>query len=456
MNEPQVSVVVPTRNRVSSVRRLLRALAVDTTAPAFEVVVVDDGSTDGTVEALRQLQLPYSLTIVERHDGGPASARNAGARVATGRVLLFLDDDVEPCPGTLAAHAQFHRDSGTLIGIGDLPVIFDGPSFFQSIVRGWWAMMLIDIRKPGHRVTFKNLLTGHVSIRRSQFDALGGFDPALRCHEDWEFGYRGLLAGLDARLVPGAVARHHETTDLRRVLQRKFDEGVADIQLTRRYPELARALLFAWPLESKKARGLKRLIFVAPSVADSVARRLERLLPVYERVKLRFRWRQTLELLLAYHYWRGIRSVLPNRHDVSALINACPEPAADPMVIDLAGGVDAAATRIDQRRPSSMVLMLGDELVGNVPALAGAERLRGEHLRPLLARPLRAGYLRALARRGAIPEVLRPLDPLSDQGRTTTRASAPLVRDQELGTAQVAAGTDMQHRAAVPPIHDVA
>jgi glycosyltransferase involved in cell wall biosynthesis len=456
VNSPQISVVVPTRNRLRSVQRLLHALAVDATAPAFDVVVVDDGSTDGTVAALRQLRVPYPLTIVEQHDGGPASARNAGARVATGQVLLFLDDDVEPCPGTLAAHAQFHRDSGELIGIGDLPVIFDGPSFFQSTVRGWWAMMLLDIRKPGHRFTFKNLLTGHVSIRRSQFDTLNGFDSELRCHEDWEFGYRGLLAGLEVRLVPAAVARHHETTNLQRVLQRKFDEGVADIQLTRRHPELARALPFAWPLESRKARVLKRLVFVAPSVADFAARRLERLLPMYERVKLRFRWRQTLELLLGYHYWRGIRSVLPDRRDVSALINGCPEPAADPLVLDLSGGVDAAATRLDQRRPSSMVLMFGDEFVGKVPASVGAERLRGEHLRRLLARQLRAAYLRALARHGAIPELLRSLVPLSNPGRTVTHASAPLVRDQELTTTQVAAGTDMQHRAAVPPIHDVA
>jgi len=203
---------VPTRNRRESLQRLLHALATDATAPAFEVVVVDDGSTDGTAETLSQLRLPYPLTIVEQADGGPACARNAGAQVARGQVLLFLDDDVEPLPGTVAAHARFHADDDRRIGIGDLPPVLAQASFFDNIVRGWWETMLIEIRRPGHRFKLQNLLTGHVSIHRLRFTALGGFDPELRCHEDWEFGYRALAADLEMRLVPGAVARHHETT----------------------------------------------------------------------------------------------------------------------------------------------------------------------------------------------------------------------------------------------------
>ena len=456
MNGPLISVVVPTRDRNDAVQRLLRALAADTSAPPLEVIVVDDGSSDGTGDALRQLSPRYPFTLIEQHGHGPARARNAGAAVARGQVLLFLDDDVEPLPGTLAAHAAFHRGHELRIGIGDLPVVVDETSYFGRILRGWWEMMLVEMRKPGHRFAFTNLLTGHVSIRRARFDALRGFDPELRCHEDWEFGYRALEAGLQLGFVPGAVARHHETSDLAKAFGRKFDEGVADIRLTERHPELACAFPFSWPIASRKARALRRLIFVAPHVATRIAQYFERLLRVYEVTNLRFRWRRTLELLLVYHYWRGVRSVVPDRRDVSALIQL-PEPSpANPFTVDLASGLDTAARHIDSARPSSMVLVLGDELIGVVREWPGLEPLRGEHLRPLLARGFRQPYLRALARRGAVPAALMVAAPaLSEAGGNVTHTGTPFVRDVEL-PAQSGVSRDLQHRTAVPPVHDVA
>lgn len=456
MSDPVISVVVPTRDRKDAVQRLLSALAADTAAPAFEVIVVDDGSSDETVATLRQLCLPYPLSVVQQQGDGPAGARNAGARAARGKVLLFLDDDVQPLPGTLAAHADFHRDDEWLIGVGDLPPVVDGSSFFSIILRGWWEMMLRDIRQPGHRFGLQNLLTGHVSIRRARFDALEGFDPALRCHEDWELGYRALRAGLQMRFVPGAVARHHDATNLTNALRRKFDEGVADIELTRRHPELAHVFPYSRPLASKKARVLKRLTFVAPRFAGLAARGLERMLPLFEGVKLRFRWRQTLELLLVYHYWRGVSSIVPDRRDVSALVAANRDAPDDPFIVDLADGLDAAARRVDAKRPSSLVLMLGEDLIGTVREWPGLEPLRGAHLPALLARGLRRPYLRALARRGVIPARLAAALPaLSEVSRHATHASAPLVRDEQLST-HVAARLDVEQRAAVPPVHDVA
>jgi glycosyltransferase involved in cell wall biosynthesis len=455
VTSPLVSVVIPTRNRKAPVQRLLRALADDVSAPPFEVIVVDDGSADGTAGTLRQLVLPYPLTIIEEQRNGPASARNVGARAARADVLLFLDDDVEPLPGTVAAHAECHRADASVIGIGDLPPVVHDASFFGIILRGWWEMMLFDMRKPGHRFGMQNLLTGHVSIRRARFDGLGGFDPRLRCHEDWEFGYRALVAGLRLQFVPGAIARHHETTDLARAFERKFEEGRADIQLTQRHPELAVAFPFAWPVASRTARLLKRLTFVAPRAAAWSARQLEQLLPAYERVKLRFRWRQTLELLLVHHYWRGVSSVLPDRHAVSALIAAAAKPAA-PVVVDLATGLEEAARRVDSLRPAAITLKFGDDVIGIVPASPALEPLRGVHLRPLLAGWFKPTYLRALIRRGLVPAELRPAaQPLPEPTRDVPRAGPPLVRDEEL-SAQPAPGLDVQHRPAVPPVHDVA
>src|SRR5258707_10281865 len=92
-----LSVVIPTYNRCASLRRLLDALARQTlSADRFEVIVVDDGSSDGTRELLRTLKTPYALVSIEQPNQGPGAARNRGVRAASGDLILFLDDDVVP------------------------------------------------------------------------------------------------------------------------------------------------------------------------------------------------------------------------------------------------------------------------------------------------------------------------------------------------------------------------
>jgi hypothetical protein len=180
------------------------------------------------------------------------------------------------------------------------------------------------------------------------------------------------------------------------------------------------------------------------------------MLPLYESVKLRFRWRRTLELLLCHHYWRGVSSILPDRRDVSALINGDRQPPPRPLAIDLTDGLEAAARRLDDVRPASIVLTLGDEVIGTVWPWPGLERLRGAHLRPLLARPFRTQYLQALARRAALPAPLITLiDGLPDRRRHVPDTGTPLVRDVEL-PAHPAASPNMQPSASIPPVHDVA
>jgi glycosyltransferase involved in cell wall biosynthesis len=107
-----VSIVIPTHNRRDSVERALRALTRQTyPLAASEVIVVADGCTDGTPEISRA-GWPFPLRIMEEASRGPAAARNRGAAVATGELLIFLDDDIEVSPGFVAAHVRAHADGG--------------------------------------------------------------------------------------------------------------------------------------------------------------------------------------------------------------------------------------------------------------------------------------------------------------------------------------------------------
>src|SRR5207253_5026154 len=113
------SVVIPTYRRRERVLRHVAALSQQTWED-FEVVVVDDGSGDGTAEALRALETPFPLTVVAQQNQGAAQARNAGAAAAGGELLLFLDDDMEADPGLLAEHERSHRAGADLV-VGDMP-----------------------------------------------------------------------------------------------------------------------------------------------------------------------------------------------------------------------------------------------------------------------------------------------------------------------------------------------
>ncbi|CAN0364432.1 unnamed protein product, partial [Phaeothamnion confervicola] len=108
-----VTVGLCSRNRKGVLREVLLSLTDQTLgADRFEVVLVDDGSTDGTGEMIEELrsQLPYSLTYLRQPHSGLATARNTGIRASRGEVILYIDDDVLADPRLLEEHVKNHRE----------------------------------------------------------------------------------------------------------------------------------------------------------------------------------------------------------------------------------------------------------------------------------------------------------------------------------------------------------
>ena len=140
------SVVIPTRNRLELLRDALRGLAAQTLpASEFEVVVVDNGSTDGTFESLsaESEDYPYALNVIKNPDceRGPAPARNLGVREAKGQIIAFLDSDCRPDVDWLSAAADVFTQYAAL-------------SMAKKPRCNWWASAA-SLKATGRRAMSK-------------------------------------------------------------------------------------------------------------------------------------------------------------------------------------------------------------------------------------------------------------------------------------------------------------
>ena len=386
MSARPVSIVIPTHDRRDAVVRAVRALGNQRYPPeAIDVVVVADGCSDGTAAALESGEWPFRLQVVSQASSGPAAARNRGAAAAQSSLIIFLDDDIEVSPGFVAAHVARHEAPDT-VAIGYLPVDLQGRrDFFAVMLRAWWEAMFERMREPGHRYVYSDLLSGNFSLPRALFDRVGRFDESLRCHEDYELGYRLIESGAQFQFASEAVGTHHEHTTLPRALARKRDEGRADVALASRYPELLALLPLAPQRHPATRRGrlLRHLAASRPAVGDRLASRYSSMLDALERLRLRTRWRRLLDDLLSYWYWRGVTEAGGGN-----LVSRARSPIADPprttCDIDLRAGVDAAGRELDAARADAIRLVWGPHAVVEIARQPGAERVQGRHLRMVL------------------------------------------------------------------------
>jgi glycosyltransferase involved in cell wall biosynthesis len=422
---PTISVIIPTHNRSASLRRTLDALSAQTyPVQQVEVLVTADGCVDGTMEMLHRYTAPFGMRIIEQQAQGPAAARNQGAAHATGRLLLFLDDDVKPVPSLIEAHVSAHQRCPGQVVIGYYPPVLKSQAgFFCIQLRVWWEAMFDAMRQPGHRYSYRDLLSGNFSLAAELFARTGGFDPALRCHEDYELGMRLIKAGASFTFAADALGCHYAITDLDHSLRRKYQEGQADVLLGSRHPELRRMLplaRFRVP-HSPLSRLLYALAFAWPGGGDLLAVRLQHWLDLLERARLRSCWRRLLDDLLGYWYWRGVAVELGSRRALAGFIEGGLPPVdegGDEIEIDLRQGLEAAERQLDEARPSGVHIRYGRQSVGRIPPQPGVEGLRGVHLRPILATNLAMPLLQALALEGSTAAA-------SDAGHVLVAGPAP-------------------------------
>ena len=213
----QVSVIVPTYNRWHILKETLNSLS-NQTQPRedYEVVVVDDGSTDGTGEMLTRVRFDLPLkTVRHGRNRGRAAARNSGIRSASGEFIMFLDDDMTSAPGLIAAHLRAHEQSKNCAVIGNIRF---GLGIKRDALTRYLSVRGVHRLRPGEKVPLKCFVTGNSSVRKKHLQEADLFDETFTAYggEDLDLGCRLHRIGLDFIYCPEAVSYHDHL--------RRFDE----------------------------------------------------------------------------------------------------------------------------------------------------------------------------------------------------------------------------------------
>ena len=236
---PMLTVIVPAYRCAAMLRQCLRGLlASDLPRTEWELIVVDDGSPDDTPDAARRVA--DRVLIVGGGPRGPAFARNMGARMARGRVLVFIDADVVVAPPTLRGFASlFARDPALGAAFGSYDDTPGDPGFisqYRNLLHRY-----VHTRSPGDAETF---WAGCGAVRRDAFLAVGGFDAVRYPRpqiEDIDLGYR--LRAHHERIVldPSLLGAHLKHWTVRNMLRTDLRErAIPWMHLLLRRREVAR------------------------------------------------------------------------------------------------------------------------------------------------------------------------------------------------------------------------
>jgi mycofactocin system glycosyltransferase len=251
---PDVTVLIPVRDRVAELRRCLAAAGTD-----YPVLVVDDGSADP--DAVLAAARHTGARLIRRPaSGGPGAARNTGLAALTSEFVAFLDSDCEPPPGWIDGLAAHFADP---LVAAVAPRVVAAPGTGPTLDQGGQPTRVA----PLTRVSY--VPTAALLVRRRALG--GGFDEALRYGEDVDLIWRLTGAGWRVRYEPAVEIHHAATGSLAGILHRRFRYGTSAAPLARRHPgALTPLILQPWPTLTMTALLARRPAAAAGSFALSV------------------------------------------------------------------------------------------------------------------------------------------------------------------------------------------
>ena len=253
----RMSVVVPTHNRKEKLLTCLEALERQSILPQeFEVIVVDDGSTDGTKEALDARAFPFALRYFRQDNAGPGSARNLGIERAAGELVLFIGDDIFAGERLLEEHLHAHAIKSepglAVLGHIDWPATMPRNAVMDYVCGDAALQFTYTIIPRLASLDHRFFYTSNISLKR-QFlvDAAEAgirFDACFRhaAFEDSEFAFRLMPRGLRIRYVESARVTHDHWMDIEGFARREFRAGEMAVIFYRKHPGQDDQLQVRW------------------------------------------------------------------------------------------------------------------------------------------------------------------------------------------------------------------
>lgn len=301
--EKKISVVIATHNRKQILRRTLFSLLDQSLKPGdYEILVADDGSSDGTDEVMRldfSGDLPTPISYLRQPNKGPGAARNLGIKNAAGDLILFMNDDMSPDQRLLKIHLDEHlaRPDAEVAVLGR--VAWSGEQPISPLMR--W----LDRGGPlfaFHRIRGKTeapwhfFVTANVSLKRQFLSEVGPFDENFReAHDDTEFAWRAKKKGMRLIYREDALAYHHHPLTFVEMTRKMDLVGRMVCLLLRKHPDLSDHFR-----KSLRQRLIFRHLINAAGIEfwNRVCMRLEN------------RWapHRLFTEVLRYHYLRGYHS----------------------------------------------------------------------------------------------------------------------------------------------------
>jgi glycosyltransferase involved in cell wall biosynthesis len=300
-----ISVVIPTYNRIDMLLRVLDSLGAQIDAPAFEAIVINDGSKDATIESVEkgitEGRWRFPFTFRSQENGGPGRARNHGVTLATGRFVIFIGDDTVPESRFLAEHWRTHQETAfdpmiACLGYTGWPH-GERVTAFMDYINDYGLQFGYKLISDGQTIPYNFFYTSNISIDRELL-AAHPFDTSFpsAAWEDIEVAYRLDAKGMRIRYNASAVTRHHHPMTIESFARRQYTVGKSGAIFYRKHPELGHFL---------GVHELETRVMATDEQLEAMSRKA--------RWGERFRFLarpQLFEKLMREHYLRGLRDGL--------------------------------------------------------------------------------------------------------------------------------------------------
>ena len=239
--DTDLSVIVPSYNKALALQKTLLALDCQTIdRTRFEVLVIDDGSTDATERIVTDLGPSFRCRFIRQEHQGAGAARNLGASLAKGDLLLFLDSDIMLDTHAVAQHLDAHRRFDRALVVSRILPVSPNPIGQEDLIfqRGF------DFGPSEKALPWHCALTQALSIKKHHFQEIGLFAVDLPRGQDIELGFRASRLGFEIQYCATAIGIHNHALPIEQRCQLERQNHKKLVILFQRYPELLPELAY--------------------------------------------------------------------------------------------------------------------------------------------------------------------------------------------------------------------